>query len=579
MKSPLSRCFPAIILFVSFISACSTNQHPICTLPEAFTLEKVFPTTHFPSDTFDASIIASTLLDLSQTQPRLIVPVSDGLIAALDAETGTLLWKLQLPCGSGQQAELIATPVMIGDKLVVSYQCLEQGVRTRHQLVVVDLNNNRLDNSFPVLTFAAELTTTDGKGKVKFNPPTAYSHAELKHLARTGSQRGFVYAAFGNAADVQPFHGWVFEIDMDAWQQQGLTKAINHVLLTTAEADCPVKMEYGTQEMICGGGVWAPTGLLVVENNGDAELFIPTGNGQVDLARHDYANTVMRVKPGLQFDAACAADLCANFNPFKPAEACLASCKNLFIPRLAAGNAPIKPPNHECDDKDFWECLAWMDYDLGGSTPVKVMLSNGKAVLVQASKDGGAYLIDAGHLGTQYDRLQIAPLCGSPTDLCKLSWAGMIVTQPVQTQIDGEPVVVIPAFSADQTHTSGVTALKIVLENGQPKFRPFWKFPKTQHPDALKMFRSHPSFPVLTTHLGNNGEAIIWIVDIGAHGTLYGIRAQDGVMVAKQSLQGTGRQLSKPLIVDDKIYLASKMPETGKAMLEAYRIKLASDKF
>ncbi|MDD2724209.1 MAG: hypothetical protein PHH59_09350 [Methylovulum sp.] len=574
MKSALSRCFPAIILFASFIlSACSTHKHPISTLPEAFTLEKIFPTASLPSLSFDAGIIASTLLDLSHSQARLIVPVSDGLIAALDAGTGTLLWKLQLPCGPGQQAQLIATPVMIGDKLVVSYQCLEQGVRTRHQLLVIDLNNNRVDDSFPMLTFAAELPTADGKGTVKFNPPTAYSHAALKHLARAGSQRGCVYAAFGNAADVQPFHGWVFEIDMDAWQQQGLTKAINNVLLTTAEADCPVKMEYGTQEMICGGGVWAPTGPLVVENKDDAELFIPTGNGQVDLARHDYANAVLRVKPGLKFDAACDADLCANFNPFKPAEACLASCENLFIPRLAAGNAPIKPPYHECDDKDFWECLAWMDYDLGGSTPVKVMLSNGKAVLVQTSKDGGAYLIDAEHLGRQYDRLQIAPLCGSPTDLCKLSWAGMIVTQPVQTQIDGDPVVVIPAFSADQTHASGVTALKIVLEKGRPKFKPFWKFPDARHPEALKMFRSHPSFPVLTTHLGNNGEAIIWIVDIGAHGTLYGIRAQDGAMVAKQNLQGTGRQLSMPLIVGDTIYLASKMPETGKAMLEAYRIK------
>jgi hypothetical protein len=248
----------------------------------------------------------------------------------------------------------------------------------------------------------------------------------------------------------------------------------------------------------------------------------------------------------------------------------LNSCKNLFIPRLTEGNAPLKPPYHECDDKDFWECLAWMDYDLGGNTPVKITLSDRRSVLVQAGKDGGAYLLDAEQLGKQYDRLQIAPLCGSATDLCKLSWAGMIVTQPVQTEIDGDPVVVIPAFSADQTHSSGVTALKIVLENGQPKFKPLWKFPDSQHPDALKMFRSHPSFPLLTTHLG--GETVIWLVDIGTHGILYGIRAKDGVMVAKQVLQGTGRQLTMPLLLGNTLYLVSKESDSGQAMIEAYRI-------
>ncbi|MDD5274405.1 MAG: hypothetical protein PHU14_17025, partial [Methylovulum sp.] len=326
----------------------------------------------------------------------------------------------------------------------------------------------------------------------------------------------------------------------------------------------------------CGGGVWVPGGPLVIDNKGDVDLFIPTGNGQVDLLRHDYANALLHVKPGLKFDAACDAALCAQFDPKHPDTACLASCQNLFIPRLAEHNEPLKPPYHECDDKDFWECLAWMDYDLGGNTPVKATLSNGQTVLVQAGKDGGAYLIDAEHLGRQYDRLQIAPLCGSPTDLCKLSWAGMIVTQPVQTPVDGDPVVIIPAFSADQTHSSGVIAIKIVLENGQPKFKPFWTFPQSGHPDALKMFRSHPSFPALTSHLGDSGEAIVWIVDIGTHGILYGIRAKDGAVVAKQELQGTGRQLSMPLVDGDKIYLASKMPDTGKAMIEGYRIEKAA---
>ena len=573
MKTVARRFFSAIILAVLILPACNAVYRSEAAKPERFNLVKIFPSESRPSVTFDASIIASSVLDISQAKPRIIVPVSNGIIAALDAETGTLDWQLNAPAQEGQQVQLISTPVIIGNKLVILYQCLDKGVRTSHRLAVIDLVKKQFDNSFPVLTFAAEQATADGKASVKFNPPTAYSHAALKHIDRAGSQNGFVYAAFGNAGDIQPFHGWVFEIDMDAWQQQGVKQAIRNVLLTTPETECPAKMEYGTQEMICGGGVWVPAGPLITGAKDNVELFIPTGNGQVDLARHDYANALMRVKPGLQFDAGCDAKLCAAFNPLKPDPACITSCKNLFIPRLAEGNAPIKPPYHECDDKDFWECLAWMDYDLGANAPVKVELENGREVLVQAGKDGGAYLIDAEHLGIQYDRLQIAKLCGSPTDLCKLSWAGMIVTQPVQASVDGEPVVVIPTFSADKTNAAGLVALKIVLENGRPKFKPFWRFPDANHAEALQMFRSHPSFPVLTTHLGHRHDAIVWLVDIGAHGTIYGIRAKDGVMVAKQNLQGSGRQLSMPLIVGNTLYLASMMPNTGKAMIEAYRIE------
>jgi len=573
MKIVSCRFFSAFIILAGLVlPACNAVYRPEPAKPDLFKLVKIFPSDSYSSMIFDASIIASPALDVSQNEPRIIVPVSNGVIAALDAETGALDWQLNAPTPEGQQAQLISTPVVINNKLVIMYQCLDKGVRISHRLAVIDLVKKQLDNSFPVLTFTAEQATADGRATVKFNPPTAYSHAALKHIDRPDSQHGFVYAAFGNAGDIQPFHGWVFEIDMDAWQQQSTKQAIRSVLLTTPEAECPSKMEYGTQEMICGGGVWVPAGPLITGTEDDVELFIPTGNGQVDLARHDYANALMRVKPGLKFDAGCDAGLCSNFNPLNPNPACLTSCKNLFIPRPAPGNAPIKPPYHECDDKDFWECLAWMDYDLGANAPVKVELKNGRTVLVQAGKDGGAYLLDAERLGVQYDRLQIAKLCGSPTDLCKLSWAGMIVTQPVQTTVDDEPVVVIPTFSADKTNAAGLVALKIVLENGQPKFKPFWQFPDTKHAEALQMFRSHPSFPVLTTHLGPQHDAVVWIVDIGAHGTIYGIRAKDGAMVAKQSLQGSGRQLSMPLIVGDKLYLASIMPNTGKAMIEAYRI-------
>ncbi len=535
-----------------------------------YKLGKVFPTPQNPSANFDASIIASPLLNLTQGKPQIIVPVSDGTVAALDGRNGKLAWQVKVPIPEGQRAELIATPVIVDNTLVVIYQATKDGVRSSHRMAVIDLATKSLDTHFPVLELTAEKPGTDGK-LVKFNPPTAYSHAALKHVKPPGSRLGLIYAGFGNAGDTQPFHGWLFEIDMDAWRKQGDKQAIKNVLLTTPQAECPVTIESGTQEMICGGGIWSPSGIQIFPQKDGFEIIVPTGNGRIDLNSQSYANTLMRVKTGLQFDPKCNAELCQNFNPSQPDEACLASCTNLFVPRLAAGNKPLKPATHDCDNKPFAECLAWMDYDLGGSTPVKVT-ANKHSYFVQPGKDGAVYLLDSKHLGKEYDRLQLVDVCGTPTDTCKAGWMGMIVTKPAVAYNKAKPVIVIPTYMPDNSHPAGVVAVSIVSKQGKPKFKKVWQFPDPKSKVAITGFRSHPSLPVIT-RLGKAKEAIVWVVDIGARGTLYGLRVKDGRLVAKHSLQGAGRQLSTPVIHKRTIYFASIMPNTGKTLIEAYKIK------
>ncbi len=575
-KYLISRLYVVFTVLLS-ITLLSCSSRGDLKSAEFFKLQPLFPTEVNQATRFDASIIASPLIDFSQGKPLVIVPASNGVIAALDSETGALVWQLNAPTPEGERVELIATPVMIGNKLVISYQCINaKGVRSSHRLAVIDLLKKQVDDSFPVLRLAAEKTEANGGAKVIFDSSTAFSHAALLHTNESGSNLGHVYVAFGSAQDTQPFHGWLFEIDMDGWQaskHNPQKNAIASVLLTTPESKCPLKITVGgTQEMICGGGIWASAGLEMYSTPTGYELIIPTGNGQIDLARKDYANTLMRVTSGLNFDPECDAKLCKNFNPLNPSEACMASCKNLFMPRLAAGDKALKPASGDCDDKSYWECLAYMDYDLGASTPVKVDLNDDYSLLVQAAKDGSVYLIDAKHLGTQYDRLQLVDICGTKTDPCRLGWAGMIVTKPIQTTVDDEPVVVIPTFMPDKSHVAGVMALKIVLENGTPKFKRFWQFPKADSPEALQLFRTHPSLPVLTT-LDDTAEPVIWLVDIGSHGTVYGVRVSDGVIVAKQTLQGTGRQLVAPLIHNHTLYVPSIMPETGKGIIEAFTIE------
>jgi hypothetical protein len=508
------------------------------------------------------------------------VSVSNGIIAALDSKTGALDWQINAPVPEGQEAQLISTPVIIGDKLVILYQSLEKGARTSHRLAVINLTKKQLDEAFPVLVLSAEKPAANGIGTVKFNIPTAYSHSALKHALKPGSKLGYLYAAFGSAGDQQPYHGWLFEIDMDAWHSpkqevvNAIPKpAISSVLLTTPETECPTKKDWvgSHEQMVCGGGIWTPAGPPIYPSGDEYELFVPTGNGQIDLGRHDYANTLMRLKPGLNFDAGCDAKLCANFNPANPDKACITSCKNLFIPRLQEGDAPLRPSGGDCDNKSFLECLAWMDYDLGSSAPVKVDIGNGHSVLVQPGKEGGVYLIDAKHLGTQYDRLQIVDVCGTKTDECGATWMGMMSTQPVSTSIDDVPVVVIPTYVNDKTHPAGLVALKIVLEEGLPKFKRFWQFPDPSSPEAVQNFRWHGSLPVIAK-LGKSGDATIWIVNIGNPGTLYGVRIKDGALVAKQALQGSGRQDAAPLIHGNTIYVPSTMAGTNKSMIEAYHI-------
>ncbi len=564
----------AITGFIIFIAGCAAINNKT-EQQGKLRLIRLFPDKQSDQIKFDAKVRASPLLDLSQGKPRIIVPVSDGMIALQDAETGAIKEKIQLPLSSGcKRIEISATPTIIGINLVVVYQCIEGGRRTSHHLTVVDLKNNKLNQAFSTIELTATKPTVDGLATVTFNPATAYPHSAVKHVPKQDSDLGLVYVAYGNAGDTQPFHGWVFEIDMSAWKRLGAEHAISNVLVTTPESKCPVNYNSGTREMICGGGVWTPAGPQVDMEKDSFELLVPTGNGQLDLSRHDYANTLMRLRQGLQFDPECDEKYCSNFNPDNPSLACLESCKNLFVPRLNPKDKPLRPASGDCDDKTFWQCLAWMDYDLGANAPVKVKLKGGLTVWVQAGKEGGIYLIDAEHLGIQYDRKQIVEICGTKTDECKLSWRGMIVTHPVVTYTEEEPVVIIPTFISDDTHAAGLIALKIVIENNKPKFRKFWQFPDPASKQASKSFRTHPTLPVIAK-IDETGETYVWVVDIGKPGTLYGVRVKDGSLAVKTSLIGTGWPLSTPVFFNNSIYVPSNAPGGIKrAWLEGYRIDL-----
>jgi hypothetical protein len=365
--------------------------------------------------------------------------------------------------------------------------------------------------------------------------------------------------SFGNAATIQPYHGWVFEIDLDRWKSSGADAAITSALLVTPETDCGVEGKSGAYEMICGGGVWTPAGPQVFPTPDGFELIVPTGNGQLDLGRRDYANTLMRVKPGLQFDPGCDARLCADFDPIAPSEACMASCRNLFIPRLLPGDPPLRPASGRCDGKTLLECYALLDADLGSCAPIKVELEAGPSVFVQPGKDGSVYLLDAEHMGTLYDRETIVEFCGGPDDDCSGNrWRGMIVTQPTLTEVDGVPVVLVATFNFDETHPAGVVALKIRVEEGVPGLEPFWRVPDFESREAVKRFRHYPS-RIALSEAGAAVGATAWVVEGSRHdeGTIHGIRVRDGEVLERISMQGHGMKFVLPVIHEGRLFAPS----------------------
>ncbi len=537
-------------------------------------LTRIFPQKGGSNQLFPASIVASPLLVWSRGEPFVLVTMTNGLIMGVHPKTGERIFEIRLPAPEGRQQQVTATPVRFGNKIALAQQILAgESTRIGHRVAIVDLDQRRLDPTFPIVELHAEKTGV-GTEVIAFNPPTAFSRAALVHGVGAGDHPGYVYASFGDPLDIQPWHGWVFELDLGAWQSGG--EAISGVLLTTPEDHCPVEGQSGASSSICGGGVWAPAGPQIHAMGNSFDLLVPTGNGQLDLARRDYAQTLVRVGPGLEFDPRCDEKLCKAFNPGDPDLACLESCVNLFVPRLQPGDDELRPASGVCDNKTFWECLNKLDYDFGANAPAIVAVPNGPTVYVQPGKEGAVYLIDAERMGTLYDREQVAGLCDAPGDECEKSLAEMITaTQPAVTEIDGTPVVIVPTYRRDKTQPAGLVALKIVLENGKPRLEPFWQAPDFSTQESRQYFRSPRSTRVALAPFGAANEVYAWVASLN---TILGVRVRDGQIITRQKLLSLVLPGILPLIHDGVLYIQTNRGGRGKegrGGLEAYAIGAA----
>ena len=571
------------------ILSCRAGE-PLVEQEVVLGIRRLFPSAAAPGHIWTDCMYASPLLVQSQGE-RFVLVAAGEMLTAIDPTSGVARWEIAIAAPARQTSWIVATPVVAGSKLVVVFQRtpLMKRDRLSHHALVVDLETRSVDPNFPELEFVATKTAYDGK-RVAFSPRNAVSRAALAYAPLSGRELGLVYVAFGNSQDIQPWHGWVFELDLEAWRGEVLfdesaelpgvpgaapeivPDAISGVLLTTPESDCGESGASGSREMRCGAGVWSPAGPKIYPTAGGFELLVPTGNGLLDLNRGDYAHSLMRLRRGLTFDPHCDMTLCRSFNTRNPPVECIASCRDLFIPRVLLGAPPLRPESGVCDGMSLFECYAALDYDLGANSPAKLTLPSGRSVILLPAKDGAVYLMDGDHMGTLYDRQQLAQPCGTPTDRCRTDWAGMMVTEPLIVDAEsGGKLILLSTFVSDRSHPAGIIGLRVEENAERAWLTRLWQTPRFADPFASKVFRQHPS-RMAAMQLGGHSYAFVVDVAQGAIGRLIGVRTEDGALATNTQLRGPGQRFVQPLTLDNRIYVPSCSRDSGPSQLEAYEL-------
>jgi len=155
---------------VSVLAACSSvapESHEIA-------LVRSFPTSEATRVTLPGCPFASPLVVGEGGATALLVADSDGLVRALDPLSGALAWSRTLPAPAGEQAFVVATPVVVGNDLIVAYHTIAAGgvldvntARLRHRVAAIDLTTHAIDARLPPFDFSASLAGNDG-GPVDF---------------------------------------------------------------------------------------------------------------------------------------------------------------------------------------------------------------------------------------------------------------------------------------------------------------------------------------------------------------------------------------------------------------------------
>jgi hypothetical protein len=265
----------------------------------------------------------------------VIVATESDVVAALDARTGTTLWKNKLgepvplkslPCGNIDPDGITGTPVIDPAAGVLYFDALTR-TRTgpRHLIYALSLTNGSVISGWP-LDVKAGLEAIG----VRFSPATQGERSALQMMS------GLVYVNFGgNWGDCGTYHGRVLQIQTS-----------------------PPKIIASWETRANGGGIWAQGGLA----SDGGSLFATTGN-TFNASKWSGGEAIVRLKPGLAY----------SLDP-----------RDFFTP------SNWQTLDDEDADLGGTEALP-LDVGLGSPRTTRRVIALGK--------DGNAYLVDRANLG------------------------------------------------------------------------------------------------------------------------------------------------------------------------------------
>jgi outer membrane protein assembly factor BamB len=266
----------------------------------------------------------------------LLIATEDNTVYALDAKTGTTVWRKalgapvplrSLPCGNIDPLGVTGTPVISAenDAIYLDAMILDQRSSTAmHELFALSLQDGSVLPGWPI----------DVAGALKDQGITFDGRSQNQRGALT-VVNDILYVPYGgHFGDCARYHGWVVGVKLanpravTSWHTRGR-----------------------------GGGIWAPAG---ISSDGDS-LFVVTGNTINERMWAD-GEAVIRLSLSLEFSG-------------KPAD--------FFAPS----------DWRQLDDRDA-------DLGGVGPVLFDLTESDGESALAIAlGKDGKAYLLDRHHLG------------------------------------------------------------------------------------------------------------------------------------------------------------------------------------
>jgi hypothetical protein len=207
-----------------------------------------------------------------KTRNVLYVTTSNDSVYALDADTGTQLWKKSF-LSTGVTPVLGSYPGISTTTGILSTPVIDAAKRILYVVATTAENNGTY---FPHRLHALDLTT----GSEMLGGPVVISHPNLQPLykfQRPGLllANGMIYVGFGSIKDIRPYHGLLFAFDGSTLDQ----KAVFDIVPTGSQA-----------------GLWMSGAAPASDSSGN--IYISTGNGTVST--NNFGESIVKLSPTLQ---------------------------------------------------------------------------------------------------------------------------------------------------------------------------------------------------------------------------------------------------------------------------------------